>query len=92
MRLERAQVLPLTISYDSAGMVEQLGVWIYGLPSPGQRATMAMRPPGLAPVLTEGYLCTPQAALLAQIVARLIALPMIHQKRSGLLPDSPLTF
>jgi hypothetical protein len=89
VRLEIAQVLPFTISYDSAGMVEQLDVWSYGLPLPGQRATMAMLPTGLATVLAEGYLCTPQPALLAQIVERLIALPMIHQKCSGLLPDSP---
>jgi len=71
---------PLWEACLSAGMVEQLDVWSYGLPFPGRRAAMATLPEGSAPVLVDGYLCTPQPAFLAQVVERLIAPRNLHQR------------
>lgn len=71
--LKQEWAAPLWEACVSAGMVEQLLVWSYGLPLPGQRRTAAILPDGAVPVLSDGYLCTPQPAYLAQVVERLIA-------------------
>lgn len=55
-----------------SGQVEQLSVWSYGLPLPGQSET-AVTPAALSPVLSDGYLCTPQPDFLAQVVEQLVA-------------------
>jgi hypothetical protein len=57
----------------SAGMVEQLTIWSYGMPGLSGNEPIAALPTGHVPVLSASYLCTPQPAFLAQVVERLIA-------------------
>lgn len=77
--LKQEWAAPLWEACLSAGMIEQLVVWSYGLPFPGRRRMAAVLPDGLAPVLADGYLCTPQPAYLAQVVEQLIApQPVTH--------------
>ncbi len=75
---------PLWEACLSTGTVEQLVVWSYGLPLPGQNETKAALPAGLSPVLSDGYLCTPQPAYLAKIVEQLVtARPIaLHQPKT----------
>ncbi len=64
---------PLWEACLGAGMIEQLLVWSYGMPLPGSSKPAVGLPEGCFPMISDGYLCTPQPAYLAQVVERLVA-------------------
>ena len=75
--LKREWYEPLWIRCQAAHMIERLRVWSYGLPLPtSEQGTPQFSEGKLSlghyPVQSDGFLCTPQPAFLAQVVHSLL--------------------